>query len=192
MTRGRAPSGAFTLIELLISTAVTSIIVAALFSGAVAMQKCFAAAEDFSNAKCEQMRVTDYLALDLRRALSVTPGTGGTILVATIPDYYEANGAPRVPSIAGRVVNYGNAASPATVTYTKSGSSIYRQETGGPNVEIASGVSDFQVTVQDLEKVVKTRISFAPKFQQTGTADARLATTVYNTTLLRNKRRDRS
>ena len=190
--RARRANTGFTLVELMITTAVCSLILSALVSAAVAIQRCYAAGDDYATAKCDQMRLSDYLALDLRRALTVTPGTDGTtLLVLNIPDYYDANGQPVTPTLTKDVVNY-NGSSMKTVVYTKNGSSIYRQEGTGARTEIAANVTDFQVSVQDLNKVVKTQITFAPQFSRKSTQDARTATTVFNTTLLRNKRRDRS
>ena len=193
MKRGQPlASGGFTLVEMLVTTAVTTIILAALISSAIAMQRCFAAGDDYATGKCDQMRLSDYLALDLRRALTVTPGSDGvTLLTATIPDFYDTAGQPRVPTVTNNVVNYGSASAPVTVIYTKSGASILRKEGAKAAVEIAQNVTDFQLTVQDLDKVVKTQITFAPQFSRPSGPEARLATTVFNTTLLRNKRRDR-
>lgn len=184
----------FTLIELLITTAVIMMISAALLSAAVSLQRCYAAGNDFMIAKCDQLRLSDYLALDLRRALTVTTGTNGTIVTVAIPNYYDTSGQPRTPALApGQTVNYGASGNTTVnVVYTKNGSSIFRQEGANTPAEIAANVSDFQVTVQDLEKVVKTQITFAPQFSRPSGPDARKATTVYNTTLLRNKRRDRT
>jgi Tfp pilus assembly protein PilW len=189
---GRRGSAGFTLIELMISSSVALFVVAALISASIALQKCFSAQDDYAVGKCDQLRLGDFLALDLRRALTVTPGAANssTLLTLTIPDYYDGSGQPRVPTIAGSTVNYSN--TPLTVTYSKSGASIFRTEGTAPATEIAGNVTDFQVTVQDLEKVVKTQITFAPRFSAKATTATRNATSVYNTTLLRNKRRDRS
>ncbi len=180
-------TGAFTLLELLISTAISSLILGALFTAAATMQRSFVANDDYATSKCDQMRLTDYLAMDLRRALTVTPGTGSTVVTITIPDFYGGG----MPVISGTTVNYGNPSTPVTVSYTKAGSSIFRQENAGAKTEIANNVNGFVVTIQDLDKVVKTQITFAPKYRFLQTADARTATSVYNTTLLRNTRRDR-
>jgi prepilin-type N-terminal cleavage/methylation domain-containing protein len=181
----------FTLIELMMSAAVSAFVIAALFVAAITMQKSFAATEDYSVSKCDQMRLTDFIALDLRRALTVTPGSDGvTLLTITIPDYYDGQGQPRTPTIAGQTVNYGDPANPVQVSYKKIGSTIQRQLNNSPPQEIAVNVDNFKITLQDLNKVVKTQITFAPKFQSIETQDARVATTVHNTTLLRNKRRD--
>lgn len=195
----------FTLLEVMMSTAISTLILGGLFTAAIAMQKCFVATEDYGTGKCDQMRLTDYLSLDLRRALSVTAGTDETfILKVQIPDYYRyAGGQIRPPAISGLTVNYGDPAQPVSVIYTKVGSSIYRRENTGPSTQIATNVDDFQIIVKDpqlttgqgntsgtaLSKVVKTEITFSPRFRQTATADTRTATTIYNTTLLRNKRR---
>ena len=183
---------AFSLLEILIGSAVAAMALAAVLSGSVAIQKCFVAAEDFATGKTDQARLSDYLALDLRRALTVTPGAdASTIMTVKMPDYYDATGKPRTPTITNYVVSYGDPAVPVTVVYRKVGSSIFRQENAKTPREIAANVQDFQVSVQDLGKVVKTQVTFAPRFQRTASAAARTATTVYNTTLLRNKRKDR-
>ena len=182
----------FTLVEVLIAASIGALMLAALLSGATAMQRCFVAAEDFAVAKTDQARLSDYIALDLRRALTVTVGTGGsTILTVTIPDYYDSNGNPRDPKVTEYVASYGDPAKPVVVTYQKIGSSIFRQENADPAQEIASNVEDFIPNVKDLGKVVTTTVTFAPRFQRTATAAARSGTTLYSTTLLRNQRKDK-
>jgi hypothetical protein len=140
-------------------------------------------------AKCEQSRFSDYMALDLRRALSVTPGADGvTIMTLTIPDYYDSTGQARTPTIIKYVASYGDPTKPVTIVYTKTGSSVFRQVGTAAPVEIAAGVDSFQVSLQDLGKVVKTQVTFTPQFRQTPTAATRAATTLYSSILLRNKR----
>lgn len=183
---------AFSLPEILIAASIGSMVLAAVLSGAIAIQRCFVAAEDFAMGKTDQARLSDYIALDLRRALTVTAGTEpGTIMTVQIPDYYTAAGEPRTPTITKYVASYGDPAQPVKIVYRKIGSSIYRQENAATPGEIAANVQDFQLSIQDLGKVVKTQVTFAPRFQSTATAAARSATTVFNTTLLRNKRKDR-
>jgi prepilin-type N-terminal cleavage/methylation domain-containing protein len=185
-------SRAFTLIEVLTAASIGAVALTAVLSGAIAMQRCFVGAEDFATAKTDQARLSDYIALDLRRALTVTAGTdGSTLMTVQIPDYYDGAGKPKTPTITKYVANYGDPAKPVTVVYRKIGSSIFRQENAATSQEIAANVEDFQLTVQDLGKVVKTQVTFAPRFQHTATAAARTATTVFGTTLLRNQRRDR-
>jgi hypothetical protein len=77
-----------------------------------------------------------------------------------------------------------------TVVYRKAGSSIVRQENAEAPRTIAENVADFQLSFEDLGKVVKTKVTFAPRFRPLATADTRAATSVFTTTLLRNKRKD--
>ena len=181
---------AFTLLEALIASSIAAVALAAVASGAISMQRTAAAAEDFAMAKTDQARLSDYMALDLRRALRVTAGTDGvTIMKLEIPDYYDADGKPRMPTITNYAANYGNPAAPVTVVYRKVGSSISRQQANGTALRIAENVEDFQLSVQDLGKVVKTEVTFLPRFSQSTASAKREATTVFSTTLLRNKRK---
>ena len=186
---GRARGG-FTLIETIIASAIGGVIIGAFLVSATTLQRAFSATQAYSASKRDQMRLTDYLTLDLRRALTVVaPTTGNEILSITIPDYYEENGTPRTPSIKRLVADYGDPNAPMTVTYSRQGSSVYRREGHKPMKEIAVNVQDFQITVEDLNKVIKTRVSFIPKFQPTTGAAARETTTLHSTIWLRNKRR---
>ena len=190
-TRVLNRAAAFSLIEVLIGVSIGTMALAAVVSGSIAIQRCFVAAEDFATGKTDQARLVDYLALDLRRAHSVTIGNDGTtIMTVKIPDYYDAAGKPRDPTITNYVASYGDPAKPVTIVYRKVGSSIFRQENAKPAREIAANVQDFKPLLQDLGKVVKTEVTFAPRFQRNATDAARTATSVYNTTLLRNKRKD--
>jgi NAD(P)-dependent dehydrogenase (short-subunit alcohol dehydrogenase family) len=183
---------ALTLTETMVATGISAVLTAALLIGSISLQRSWAATKAYGAAKADQMRLTDYLAMDLRRALAVTPGTDGTtIVVLRIPDYYAADNSPRTPTIAGNVVNYGDPAAPVTVTYFKSGDSIYRRKNDEMAKEVATGVSSFNVQLQDLGKVVKTEITFAPRFSPTGSTNGAASTAMHGTILLRNKRRDR-
>jgi len=182
---------ALAVVEILVASSLGAIAMAALYSGVIGIQRCFVGAEDYALAKADQARLSDYLALDLRRALIVTAGTDGqTLLTLQIPDYYDDQGLPRTPTITKYTANYGDAAHPVTVVYRKVGSSIYRQENSDPADAIAVNVADFQLVIEDLGKVVKTQITFVPRFQRTPTSAGRTASTVFNTTLLRNTRKN--
>lgn len=187
--RSRRRAG-FTLPETMIATGIAGVIVGAFLMSATALQRAFVSAQAYSASKRSQMRLTDYLALDLRRALTVqAPSTGPTILSVTIPDYYASDGSPRVPVINKLVADYGDPTKPVAVVYSKQGASVFRQEGTKPAVEIASNVDDFQVTIEDLNKVIKTHISFVPNFRPTSATGSRETTTLHNTIWLRNKRR---
>ena len=175
----------WTLTELLLATSISTMLSAGLITAIISLQKSFLASRYHIVAQSEQMLLLDYMGLDLRRALSVT--TSATELTITIPDYYGTNGAPRDPQIQGSQAAYGP--TPKTIRYYKTGSIIYRNEGGVPSV-LATNVSDFQMTFQDLGQSINVTITFVPKYQLWGQKinDRRASTTTYTSTLLRNKR----
>jgi hypothetical protein len=174
----------------MMATAVAAVIVGVFLTSSDVLRRAFKASDAYSSSKRDQMRLTDYLALDLRRALTVhAVAHATTLLTLTIPDYYNADGSPRVPTVNQLVAEYGDPAIPVTVTYFKAGASIYRRENNRTAIEVASNVNDFKITVEDLNKVVKTRVSFTPTFLPVPGAYSRESTVLHNTVWLRNKRR---
>src|SRR5438067_6703149 len=63
------------LLETMIAAGIASTIVAAFLTATITLQRSFAATQAYSISKRDQMRLTDYLALDLRRALTVQTAT---------------------------------------------------------------------------------------------------------------------
>lgn len=144
MKRLRHPH-AFTLAETMIAMAASIIVVAALFTGSIALQRSCASADRYVTDQSDQRLLLDYLARDFRRAVAlatntasagpVRVGTGtvaiesSTDLIITLPAYYK-NDAPSaadydqsLPIIAsGDRVAYGTTGGPAPgidVTYRK-------------------------------------------------------------------------
>lgn len=178
-----------TLVELLIALTVGGLTIAVVLSGALSMQRCFVATESFASAKKEQMRLSDFLAMDFRRALTVTPGADGTtIATVKMPAYYDEAGQPRTPKITRYVHSYGEPGQVATVVYRMSGNQVFRQEGDEEPLEIASGIEDFDIAIDDRGHLVTTRITFLPKFKRSGldTASARVGTTLVSTVALRH------
>jgi type II secretory pathway component PulJ len=185
----------FTLAELLVATGISSVVGAALLTGSVLVQKSFAASRHHIDAQAEQLRLIDYMGLDLRRALSVsvTATASGSQLALTIPDYYEPDPAhppqlrPRTPVISNGTVVYGTA--PIAISYYKRDSSIYRRQ-GTVETALATDVNDFQLTIQDLGQSISMSVTFIPKYQfsSTNRASVRDGTATFSTVLLRNKR----
>ena len=94
----RRPRAGFTLVEVMVAATLTLVLLVAVLGAVVALQKSYVATENFATGLADQMRLLDYLALDLRRAVS--PGTGvspwimdtdGQGLKITVPDYYSFN-----------------------------------------------------------------------------------------------------
>ena len=186
----RRRRSAFAASELMIALALFSTLSAGLFMGFISLQRSFTATSDFAVNHADQMRISDYLALDLRRAVAVTAAQNDTTI--SIPVYYDASGVPQTPTLDGKGgVNYGAAGSSIQIHYYLSGGTIYRQQGAGSPVALAENVQDFVFNVTDSAKVVSTRITFSPIFKSGGASAAvTAATAFYNTTLLRNSRRD--
>src|ERR1700759_3598554 len=63
---------AFTLAEICVSVGIGTAVLAAFTYGSVALQRSFAAIEDYTKGMNDQMRISDYLALDMRRAYTIS------------------------------------------------------------------------------------------------------------------------
>jgi hypothetical protein len=176
---------AWTLTELMIGIAAASVLCGGMITGSIALLKSYAASKHHIVAQSEQMRLTDFMNLDLRRALTVS--TAGGRLTITIPDYYDSDHEPRTPTIRGSMAVYGP--TPKQIIYQKTGSTIYRQE-GTTLTPLATDVSDFALTFLDLGQSIQVTVTFVPRFQfSSGRRDSsRDGTATFTTTLLRNKR----
>jgi type II secretory pathway component PulJ len=183
-------AGGFLLLDTMIAMSIFTAISMALIMGFVSLERNFAATTDFATNHTDALRISDYLALDLRRALSIQTAQNETTV--TIPAYYDANGLPQTPQLDGHGgIYYGSAGSVVTIHYYLQNGKIYRQEDAKTAVAIAENVSDFVFSVTDLGKVATTRITFKPIYRSGGASDSVIAaTTVFNTTLLRNTRTD--
>lgn len=86
----------FALVELMISTAACSAIAAALLMAFISLKRNYVATTDFATNHTDQMRISDYLALDLRRAIKLDPPvTDAPVtndITIVIPRYYDATG----------------------------------------------------------------------------------------------------
>lgn len=183
-------SRAFALSEVMFSTVIFAAISLGLILGFISLERNYAATTDFATNHADEMRISDYLALDLRRALALTAAQNDTTI--WIPNYYGADGQPQTPSLDGNGdVYYGTAGSSLQIHYYLSGGTIYRQQGSSTPTALAVNVQDFIFNVTDSGKVVSTKITFNPTFTSgRASADATAATAFYNTTLLRNSRSD--
>ena len=87
----RQAARGFALGELIISTAIFSSVSAGLILGFVSLKRNYEATTDFAINHGDQMRISDYLALDFRRAVAVQAAQNDTTVY--IPAYYGARAA---------------------------------------------------------------------------------------------------
>src|ERR1044071_10165733 len=95
MTRPNCAPSAFLLPETLIAMSIFSAISLALVMGFVSLERNFAATTDFATNHTDAMRISDYLARDLRSALTVTSTQNNTTI--TVPSYYDSDANPQTP-----------------------------------------------------------------------------------------------
>jgi hypothetical protein len=188
-SRARGCAG-YMLIELLASMTIFGTISMGLMMGFTSLERNYAATSEFAMNHADEMRISDYMALDLRRATSVQAAENDTTIY--IPAYYDQHGDPQMPELDGKGgIFYGASGSSVKVHYYLLAGSIYRQQDNQAPVPLAVNVKDFMFNITDSGKVVSTRITFRPSFNTNGdSADRSMATAFYNCTLLRNSRTD--
>ena len=186
--RGGGRAG-FTLSEVMVSTTIMAVISASLLLAFVSLKRNYAATTDFAVNHADQMRLSDYLAQDFRRATKFDPPAANDITLY-IPVFYDANNQVQTPALDGAGgIYYGVRDSSVKIRYYLSNSVIYRKQGDAAPVALAVDVQDFVFESSDLGKVMKTSITFKPTFRSGGVSDSvRTATAFYNTTLLRNNR----
>lgn len=119
MRRHHQQPQAFTLAEMTIALGVATLIMAAIVLGGVAFLTVFNASAEYYKANADETRCLDYMAMDLRCALSGTISNSGQTLTLNLPDYLNYAGTvpvPRTPSLlSGTSVTYVSGATTATV-----------------------------------------------------------------------------
>jgi len=210
----RAEQSGFTLAETLIATGISTVILAALITASIAMQKSLNAVDNYFATHMQQVRIIDYLNRDVKRAFSVvSTTTPQQTITITVPNYLIQAGdpeaianpqlvnTPRDPTITntatGPQVNYSPPAGASTTTVVYSivnNTSIQRTENGVVTI-IASSTDQLLPTMTDTEldlsntEFTKTTVTFLPIFTSGNSAAERSGTTVFATSYLRNKRR---
>ena len=196
----------FTLVEIMVTLAISSVGLGAVLTSSTSLQKSFNAIDAYFGTHMQQIRIVDYLSRDVKRGLIVTTSADLQTVTVTVPNYIiqagdpeaVANpalvGMPRTPTVSytpsGWQVNYGNTTS--TVVYSISGTSILRTENGAVTT-IASSTDQLVPQTTDVElantEYAKTSITFQPIFTSGSDVAERSGTTVYSTAYLRNRRR---
>src|SRR2546429_7586992 len=134
----------FTLSEMLVSLSLSSIIPAAAITSGVALQKSFAAVDNYFSTQMQQIRIIDYLNRDVKRGLIVTTSIDLQSVTMNLPNYIIQSGdseavgnsslvgTPRTPIVAYTSSGWQGNYSPSTTTvvYSLSGSSILRAGNG--------------------------------------------------------------
>lgn len=165
---------AFTLAEAIVAMGSGTIVLAAVTTAGLALQRSFAAVENYSMAEGNQLRVSDYISMDCRRASSATVSNG--VLTLTVPMYYNTSSSTNIipynPSLSSStgVVQYGTGGT-VTISYSvqviNSETDFVRTVTRNGTTTttiIARNVACFTVTQQDLTASMSCSVMFYPVF----------------------------
>jgi hypothetical protein len=204
---------------MMVSVGIGGLVLAAMVLGAAAFQNIFYAADDYYQSTAEQMRVMDYIARDLRGALSGSVSGSGQTLTILSQDYLDpATNQPRTPTVKTGSnsyfglptadVSYAAATGDSvTIVYTSTSGRINRTKTivrSGSSSTVSttiansidnfiltdsstSGTTNFSFGANGQPNMVKSTLSFMPRFNRYNQASSRAGTTVYSTILLRNR-----
>jgi Tfp pilus assembly protein PilW len=211
---GIASGNAFTLVETMISLTVGGFLLGGMILGFSTFQQIFAGIDDYYTATSDQMRVLDFIGQDMRRAISGSVTNGTTKLTLTLPDYIDESQDPPMPRTAtigaSGTVTYGTKGVQPTAVYTIGGMApkqtitrVYTPTTGSATtttLTVAAAnyefncldpsnpglAADFSIGGAGQPTSVTVKISFQPKFNRFNFVNARTATTVSSTVLLRN------
>jgi Tfp pilus assembly protein PilW len=204
---------AFTLVEMMISVPIGIAFLGSLALATTALQTTVNATDEYYKATSDQMRVLDFISLDMRRAVSGSVSNNTQTLTLNLLDYidYSLNPpTPRTPTIAASgVVTYGAGLTPPTAVYTVTGSSpnqtitrTYTPPSGPATQTTLSGSADYQFSCFDPNNagstadfffggagqaaLITAQITFKPRYNRLSLGTSRAATTCSTTMLLRN------
>lgn len=198
---GSANDSGFTVAEFMVAIGMCLLILSGLVYGSMALQRSFAATDQYGTAQNSELRVMDYLTRDLRRAQTVYVTPDNKQVSVTLPDYYDTYDTkgnptlasnPRDPVITGGTAVFGS--NPLTVTYyvDPATQSLVRQvnwTVAGvaktSTMTIADAVQNFQLAFVNYGSVVQAQITFLPTFQKNSQQIAREGTTLNAAVTLR-------
>lgn len=209
-----AARAAFTLTEVIMALGLGAVVTAAALAGIVGLQRGYAASEQYGAGMADQMRLTDSLAMDLRRATGVTRDADGLGLTLTLPDFYRydpndtrrANPLPNTPVVPAdhsRALYQSAAPAPSPAPrvvyrFDAARRQVTREEVpaGQPNPtgtaparqDVAGNMAAFPTFVFDNASTPLTAhvtVSFHPTFATAATPENNTIT-IHNLTFLRN------
>jgi hypothetical protein len=84
----------FSLGEMMVCVGMASVLFVAIFSATVALNRSYAAANDYFSTHLQQIRIMDYLARDVKRSFSVTTSSDLKTVTCIMPNYVVQPGDP--------------------------------------------------------------------------------------------------
>lgn len=139
------PAPGFTLVELMVALSIAGVVLTAMISGFGTFQQVFTATDHYYRATSDQMRVLDFIAQDMRRAIpmpSPSPSNIGSVtnsgqtLTLNLPDYLDETSTSPTPTPAPTPRTPDISALGAVTYGTKRPQVIYTIEGVAPNQTI--------------------------------------------------------
>lgn len=128
----RNNAGGFTIGEMMVVVAMTSVVLGGALTASIALQKSMWASDKFFSTHMQQIRIIDYISRDTKRALSVTTSTDRATVTCAVPNYVVQTGDS---DIAAAVASEGARRTPiVTITAT------------GPQIDYGRRVADAVLT----------------------------------------------
>lgn len=84
----------FTLAEMLVAVAIASMMLAAIITASIGLQKSFNAVDNFFAAQMQQIRIVDFLSRDVKRSYIVSTSPDRRTVTCTLPNYVVQPGDP--------------------------------------------------------------------------------------------------
>src|SRR3954465_4193675 len=111
-----------TLAETVVAAGVFAILCVAFITGSISLQRNFSNTKDYARNHSAQLRISDYIARDLRQSVTFSQVGSGQDLVMTltVPNFYDSTGTPRNPVVNadGSVSYKDTSVTPAKTTST--------------------------------------------------------------------------
>ena len=150
---------AFTLVEMMLSVPVGIALLGSLALAATALQTTFNATDEYYKSTGDQMRVLDFISLDMRRAVSGSVSNNTQTSDTQPLDYidYSVDWRRCTATIGvSGTVTYGASGTPPTVVYTVTGSSpnqtitrTYTPPSGPATTTTLSAPADYEFSCSD-------------------------------------------
>lgn len=104
-TRRNKSIWGMTMVETMVAMGVGTLVLAGFTTASIGLQKSFVAIEDYAKGQNDQMRISDYLSLDMRRAFSIAISGSSAqpplVVTMTIPNFYASANTPNDPHVSG-------------------------------------------------------------------------------------------
>ena len=180
------PASGFTLVELLVTMAISAVVLSQLVVATYALQRSFESANYRMSAQEDQLRMLDYVSRDLHMATAVTVQNGGAQMTATLPAATtSALNLNLGPLLSPLVASSGTPAASVstTVTYYAEGGQFVRLA-GGVQTVIADTVADLAFKRDG--SFLRMDVTFTPEFSNSPTVAAQPATRASSSIYLSN------